>query len=148
MIDNMNPSLGPCRMNPCRASNTFCHAKSEEEYRCVCDSGYLPINSSAEKNGCSLISNAALKVSLHMKDKDQNINSNIAQKCGPNAGFVNKACYCFANSFEETRGDANKQEKGCKSKDFLNSKHALNLFLSDPCERKPCKGENTICIST
>ena len=85
-----------------------------------------------------------------MKQKDQNINSN-AQKCGPNAGLLNNACYCFANSFEKNRGDANKREKGCKSKEksllFLNfSGHTFDLFFLDPCESGPCQGDNTVCI--
>ena len=152
IFDHIN-ILGPCKDNPCRGPNTLCLPLSELKHRCICESGYLPVNNSSEFHGCSLASDADLKVSLEMEQKDKtNINTNIlyvTQKCGPNAGLVGKACYCFANSFELTRGDANKPEIGCKSKEFVTySRQVHNLFFSDPCESDPCKGQNTICIST
>ena len=72
-------------------NHSLCHPISEVDYRCICESGYVPIENNVEKFGCSL-------------------------KCGPHAGLVGSYCYCFGSSFEENRGDAYKPQIGCKSK--------------------------------
>ena len=44
--------LDPCESNPCNKRNSYCIKESATEYRCECNTNYVPKSGGAKKYGC------------------------------------------------------------------------------------------------